>query len=125
MSVNNSTIPNSARVKELQSMQNGYLTRLVEGATAEAAKGPDKHYNNLLKLKVTPKDLDRGYVSVRLDPYLIGKVCGVLGGAMEHILKKALRGAKKGHTENEVFAEIICCAEGGIRTNNLTEGGDV
>lgn len=118
-------ILNAGLFSKLQETQNFHSPRATEGVAAEAAKNPDKHYNNLLKLKVTKEDLDRGYVSVRLDPYLIGKVCGMLGGAMEHIFKKALRGAKKGHTENEVFAEIICCAEGGIRTNNLTEGGDV
>ena len=97
MSVNNFTTPNPARVKELKLMQDGYLAIEIERSAPEIersapeyAKDPGKHYNNLLKIKVTKKDLDIGYISLQLDPYLIAKVCKVLGGAMEHILKKAL-----------------------------------
>ena len=83
----------------------------------------DEHYSNTLRLSVTQHDLNVGYIDVQIDPYLVAAVCSVGGGAMEHIMKKAMRGESKGHPENDVFREIICCAEGGIRTNNLTDKG--
>ena len=83
----------------------------------------DEHYSNTLRLSVTQHDLNIGYIDVQIDPYLVAAVCNVGGGAIEHIMKKAMRGESKGHTENDVFREIICCAEGGIRTNNLTDKG--
>ena len=85
---------------------------------------PGKHYNNnTLRVKVSKWDYDVGYMDIKMEPYLVGAICNVGGGAREHILKKVMRGADKGHTENDVYREIICCAEAGIKLNNLLEKG--
>lgn len=50
------------------------------------------------------------YKGVKMDPYRICKLYGVEGGPREHALKKLLRGASKGHTEQEMWAEVMACA---------------
>lgn len=81
------------------------------------------HYNNNLRVAVTNWDYNVGYIEVKIAPYLVAAACNVGGGPLEHILKKAMRGADKGHTMNDVYREIICCAEEGIKLNNLLEKG--
>jgi hypothetical protein len=83
----------------------------------------DEHYNNTLRLRVTQHDLNVGYIDVKIDPYLVASVCSVGGGAMEHIMKKAMRGESKGHKKNEVYKEIIAAAKRAIELNNLISIG--
>lgn len=72
------------------------------------------HYRYSYTVKVTEEDLERGFVSIKLDPYRICKICSLEGGPLEHIAKKSLRGMGKGHSLKDLYKEIICCAERGL-----------
>jgi hypothetical protein len=73
------------------------------------------HYDKYLyKVKVNQDDADKGFVTVKLDPYRVAKVCNIGGGALEQTLKKSMRGTDKGHSERVVLEEIICAAKRGI-----------
>ena len=82
---------------------------------AEWAKTPlqekdvGSHYRFSHQQKITEEDMERGYVVVKMDPYRVCKLYGVGGGAREHLIKKALRGAGKGHTELELINELKSC----------------
>lgn len=76
---------------------------------------PSAHYDKYVyRVNLTDADKKNGYVDVKLDPYRVGKVCNVGGGALEQILKKAMRGVDKGHDERQVLNEIISAANRGI-----------
>lgn len=78
-------------------------------------KSPSAHYEKYIyRVNLTDDDKENGYVDVKLDPYRVGKVCNVGGGALEQILKKAMRGVDKGHDERQVLNEIISAANRGI-----------
>jgi hypothetical protein len=49
------------------------------------------------------------YNGIKLDPYRISRVYG-LSGPREHAVKKLLRGTDKGHTEKDMWLEIIATA---------------
>lgn len=66
-----------------------------------------KHYRHSFRLNLTQEDIDRGYVMVNCDPYRISEIYQ-LGGWKEHLVKKAIRGTEKGHTEDELIAELQC-----------------
>ena len=74
----------------------------------------DSHYKNTIRIQLTAADIRNEYVDVVIDPYLISKARNVGGGAMEHIMKKSVRGPDKGHTVLEVFEEIAASANRGI-----------
>jgi hypothetical protein len=57
------------------------------------------HYRYSYRAKVSQADANRGYVDVKLDPYRICDIYQVGGGPREHIVKKGLRGLRKGDTE--------------------------
>ena len=48
---------------------------------------------------------------INIDPYRVDKILGPMKAPAFHILKKIMRGVKKGHTEQQLVEEIICCAE--------------
>lgn len=78
-------------------------------------KAPSEHYlKYMYRVSLTEKDKENGFVDVKLDPYRVGKVCNVGGGAMEQVLKKSMRGVDKGHSERVVLEEIISAARRGI-----------
>ena len=62
-------------------------------------------------------DQDKGshyryqYKGINLDPYRVCKVYGIAGGPHEHIVKKALRGLRKGHSEQDLILELQCCLD--------------
>lgn len=64
------------------------------------------HYRHEYRAKVTQADADRGYVSVKLDPYRICDIYQTGGGPREHIVKKALRGTRKGDTEAQLIKQM-------------------
>jgi hypothetical protein len=70
-----------------------------------------KHYNNVYERALTPDELENGRIKITDDPYLISLVCGVTDPALQHILKKAIRGEKKGHCLKFVLQEIIGAAQ--------------
>lgn len=69
-----------------------------------------KHYRHSFKLRLSEEDTSNGYVTVNLDPYRISDVYE-LGGWREHVVKKALRGTLKGHSEQELIDELRACIE--------------
>ena len=69
-----------------------------------------KHYRHSFKLRISQEDLANGYVTVNLDPYRISDVYE-LGGWREHVVKKALRGTLKGHSEQELIDELRACID--------------
>ena len=75
----------------------------------------DSHYQKYVyRVKLSDQDIENGFVDVKLDPYRVASVCGVGGGALEHCLKKAMRGTDKGHDLRYVYNEIIKAAMRGI-----------
>jgi len=75
----------------------------------------DSHYQKYVyRVKLSDQDVKNGFVDVKLDPYRVASVCGVGGGALEHCLKKAMRGTDKGHDLRYVYNEIIKAAMRGI-----------
>jgi len=75
----------------------------------------DSHYQKYVyRVNLSDQDIKNGFVDVKLDPYRVASVCGVGGGALEHCLKKAMRGTDKGHDLRYVYNEIIKAAMRGI-----------
>lgn len=70
-----------------------------------------KHYRMSFRQKITEHDNERGYVVVKMDPYRVCDIYNVGGGAREHLIKKALRGQGKGHTELDLIAELQSCLD--------------
>ncbi len=71
-----------------------------------AGKDTGAHYRYEYRAKVTQEDADRGYVSVKLDPYRICSIYETGGGPREHIVKKGLRGLRKGDTERGLIKQL-------------------
>lgn len=71
---------------------------------------PGKHYRHSFLRHLTQQELHEGKATFKLDPYRISRVYGLAGPA-EHMVKKILRGTSKGHTENELIAELQCCLD--------------
>lgn len=66
----------------------------------------DQHYRKNIRVKITDDDIANGFVTVQLDPYIIGMAYNVGGGPREHIMKKTLRCESKGDSELKVIADI-------------------
>lgn len=93
------------------------IFKLVEASSGEVKEKPKhetedkgKHYRHSFKLRLSESDIANGYVTVNLDPYRISDVYE-LGGWREHIVKKALRGTLKGHSEQELIDELRACID--------------
>ena len=54
---------------------------------------------------------DYTYKGIRFDPYRVCKIYNINGGPREHIVKKALRGCDKGHSELDLIKEIRACLD--------------
>lgn len=82
---------------------------VVSGSEQESDLYNDKgkHYRYAFRLNLTQEDIDSGFVMVNVDPYRISEVYN-LGGWREHLVKKAIRGTEKGHTEDELLEELQC-----------------
>lgn len=61
-------------------------------------KDTGKHYRKRLKIKLTKEDIERGYVTVQLDPFRIAAVYGMTCNALFTVLKKILRSGS-GHKD--------------------------
>ena len=72
----------------------------------------DAHYSKNTYTWILP---DGKVFTAVIDPYVVSKACSVGGGAIEHILKKAMRGTGKGHTMEDLLGEIIECANRGLQ----------
>lgn len=70
---------------------------------------PDSHYQGNI------------FQGVKFDPYLVARIFNMKGGPLEHIMKKCLRGERKGHTERGILNEIICSAQRGIEILDLKD----
>lgn len=79
----------------------------------------DKHYKNSIRIQLTAKEIDQGFVDITIDPYLVSKACNVGGGPIEHIMKKAMRGPDKGHSMERVYTEIIASANRGLQIERM------
>lgn len=64
------------------------------------------HYRYVYRVRVTEADAAHGFVEVKLDPYRIAKVYELGGGPREHIVKKGLRGTRKGDSERELINQL-------------------
>jgi hypothetical protein len=69
-------------------------------------KDTGAHYRYSHRAKVSQADADRGYVDVKLDPYRICDIYQTGGGPREHIVKKGLRGLRKGDTERGLIKQL-------------------
>lgn len=96
-----------------------YYSKEVERVTESKSKHYDKY---TMEIKITEADINKGFVTVRMDPYRVCDFYNVGGGPMEHIVKKGLRGSGKGHSTKDVFLEIIRCAERGVEMEDENEG---
>lgn len=84
------------------------------------AKKPE-HYQNIYQRKLTPAERKSGKISIKFDPYRIGEVLDIGGGAREQIMKKSLRWTTKGDSEEKVITEIMQACE--RRLEMLKEDG--
>ncbi len=82
----------------------------VEEQSKHEMEDKGKHYRHSFKLRLSESDIANGYVTVNLDPYRISDVYE-LGGWREHVVKKALRGTLKGHSEQELIDELRACID--------------
>lgn len=71
------------------------------------------HYRILEKIKDDDigKHYRHEYRGIKFDPYRVCWLYGIKGGPREHIVKKALRGTDKGHTELELINELQACLD--------------
>jgi hypothetical protein len=80
-----------------------------------AKEKPEKdvgaHYRYSFTRKLTPAEKRSGQVTVKMDPYRICDIYKVGGGPREHIIKKALRGREKCHSEEELINELQSCLD--------------
>ena len=97
--------------------ENDLIFKLVEINPARVEAQPErstedkgKHYRHSFKLRLSEADIANGYITVNLDPYRISDVYE-LGGWREHVVKKALRGTLKGHSEQELIDELRACID--------------
>lgn len=97
--------------------KNDLIFKLVETNPGQVEEKPKhgtgdkgKHYRHSFKLRLSASDIANGYVTVNLDPYRISDVYE-LGGWREHVVKKALRGTLKGHSEQELIDELRACID--------------
>lgn len=95
-----------------------YLSMMVSKPETEEPR-TDTHYNNTLHIPATQADVDAGYVEVKLDPYLVQRICNVTDPVLQHIHKKAQRGTSKGHSMFELLTEIKQSAERGIELEEI------
>lgn len=72
------------------------------------------YYNKYITVNINESHKKEGKIRIKLDPYRIAQIFDVRGGAMEQIMKKALRGTGKGHGVMQVYTEIIQAAQRGI-----------
>jgi len=70
-----------------------------------------KHYQNFYTRSITKLERDTGMINIKFDPYRIGRVLNIGGGAREQILKKAIRWTNKGCSERKVIKEIMQACE--------------
>lgn len=82
----------------------------IEEQSKHETEDKGKHYRHSFKLRLSDADIANGYVTVNLDPYRISDVYE-LGGWREHVVKKALRGTLKGHSEQELIDELRACID--------------
>lgn len=85
----------------------GLEKKVEEEVMSDAAQeDTGAHYRYSHRTKVSQADADRGYVDVKLDPYRICSIYQVGGGPREHIVKKGLRGLRKGDTELGLIKQL-------------------
>lgn len=77
-----------------------------EAVVVDVQEDTGAHYRYSHRAKVSQADADRGYVDVKLDPYRICSIYQVGGGPREHIVKKGLRGLRKGDTELGLIKQL-------------------
>lgn len=78
-----------------------------------------EHYNNYVTIELEPDSLISGELMLKVDPHFVSHALNMKGGCMEHIFKKAMRSSSKGHSQIEVYREIIALAERGIELEEL------
>jgi hypothetical protein len=59
---------------------------------------PDAHY-------------DATFNGFRIDPYRVALANGVTHPVQFHMMKKLMRGSRKGHSEQELIRELQCCLD--------------
>lgn len=73
-------------------------------------KDPGKHYRFVYRVKLTIKDIENGYVDLKLDPFRISIIYGMLSFALMTILKKCLCAGNRGHKGYKQDLEDIISA---------------
>ena len=51
------------------------------------------------------------YKGLKIDPYRVAMIYGIDIQVQFHMLKKLLRGTKKGHSVGELIEELQCCLD--------------
>lgn len=102
-----SFVPKESPIKVLEELSDKYSKYYNDT--------PSAHYDKYMyRVRLTTEDCTRGFKDIKLDPYRVGKVCNVGGGALEQCLKKSMRGTDKGHDMLTVLKEIKRACERGI-----------
>ena len=78
-------------------------------------KDHGKHYRFVHTVNLREEDRKRGFVHLKLDPFMISKIYGDIPAPQFTILKKVLVPGKRGSkTEVQDLRDIICAAERAI-----------
>lgn len=72
---------------------------------------PGHHCRKMIRRELTPSDIQRGFITVTLDPYRICALYRVGGGPREHVITKALIGPGDGQTERDVIHDLRAALE--------------
>ena len=74
-------------------------------------KDRGKHYRYSYSKVLSEREKKAGVCVFKVDPYRVCDIYNVGGGPREHIIKKALRGVGKGHSEEELIHELQSCLD--------------
>lgn len=69
------------------------------------------HYRFTYRHALSNEEIEAGVAMVKMDPYRICTLYEVGGGPLEHMIKKALRGVRKGHSEDALINELQACLD--------------
>jgi hypothetical protein len=82
-----------------------------EQVEAQRTQDPGIHYRYSRTVILTQNDIDRGSVTINLDPFRIADIYGMTNFALMTILKKCLCAGNRGHKGLvQDLRDIICAA---------------
>lgn len=78
--------------------------------TNTATVDSGKHYRNKGRFAISGEDIERGYVEVQLDPYVLAPILGIADSAQLTVFKKAVRWGNSSSKNLRADLNDIICA---------------